>query len=140
MPKAKAASPETTAAPSSGTHGAHKAATRRKVRPKFELPDVASHPATDWAFRDGAEAPSTAVVAEFLAASHKPLTPPLAHPAPHKPAEEKHADIASPWAAPTFIAGAMIGGATISMGLALLTAYAAIEFVTAPARIARKLL
>jgi hypothetical protein len=34
----------------------------------------------------------------------------------------------------------MIGGATISIGLAILTAFAAIEFVTAPARIARKLL
>lgn len=41
--------------------------------------------------------------------------------------------------APLFLTGAAIGGAAIGLGMAMLTAYAAVQVMTAPARIARSL-
>ena len=134
MSKAKAASAATLGTPSSGAHAAAKAATRRKSHPKFELPEVHTHSGTDWAFRDNAEAPHIAAMptaADIAATTRKPAVQPAR--------QEPEAKLSSPWAAPAFIAAAAMGSAALGIGMALLSTYAAVQFMTAPARIVRKL-
>jgi len=58
------------------------------------------------------------------------------HPVRH---HQQPPQMAAPWEGPMFLSRAIVAGAAVGLGIAMLTGYAAIQMMTAPARIARSL-
>ena len=56
-----------------------------------------------------------------------------------RPAVQPETQDVAVWDAPMLLTRALIGGAAVGLGVAMLTGYAAVQVMTAPARIARSL-
>lgn len=138
MPRRKAPTTESTR---STSHA--KPASRRKARPKFELPqEPAQTAAAAWAFRDadtGTATPAAAPVAPTVATpAPAPAPKPVAAAAPAQPKTDRASEpnLTAAMLIPVMAFGAVAIGTGIITGIVFI----ALQAMNAPARLASRML